>query len=93
VAERDYAAAAEAVPHLPGGFRRAVVVAAAVYRGIHDAVRRNGYDTLRRRAATGRSRKLLLAAGALARAAVVRPHAHASSSVGLSDCICRRTMP
>ena len=65
VATREYIAAREAIPHLPAGFRRAVAVAAAVYEGIHDAVRRNGYDNLRRRAATTTARKVFRAAGAL----------------------------
>ena len=65
LAERDYAAAREAIPGLPSGFRRAVAVAAAVYEGIHEAVRRNGHDNLRVRAVTGRVCKLVLAAGAL----------------------------
>ena len=65
VASREYVAAREAIPHLPAGFRRAVAVAAAVYEGIHDAVRRNGYDNLRRRAATTTARKIVRAADAL----------------------------
>ena len=64
-AERDYAHAREAIPLLPGGFRRATAVAAAVYEGIHDAIRRNGYDNLRRRAVTSTARKLVLALGAV----------------------------
>jgi 15-cis-phytoene synthase len=65
VASREYVAAREAIPHLPGGFRRAVAVAAAVYEGIHDAVRRNDYDNLRRRAVTTTARKVVRAAAAL----------------------------
>ena len=65
VATREYVAAREAIPHLPAGFRRAVAVASAVYEGIHDAVRRNGYDNLRRRAVTTMARKVVRAAGAL----------------------------
>jgi phytoene synthase len=65
VATREYVTAREAIPHLPAGFRRAVAVAAAVYEGIHDAVRRNGYDNLRRRAVTTTARKVVRAAGAL----------------------------
>jgi phytoene synthase len=65
VATREYVAAREAIPHLPAGFRGAVAVAAAVYEGIHDAVRRNGYDNLRRRAVTTTARKVVRAAGAL----------------------------
>jgi 15-cis-phytoene synthase len=65
IATREYVAAREAIPHLPAGFRGAVAVAAAVYEGIHDAVRRNGYDNLRRRAVTTTARKVVRAAGAL----------------------------
>ena len=65
VATREYVAAREAIPHLPAGFRRAVAVAAAVYEGIHDAVRRNDYDNLRRRAVTTTARKVVRAARAL----------------------------
>ena len=65
VATRNYVAAREAIPHLPAGFRRSVAVAAAVYEGIHDAVRRNGYDNLRRRAVVVTARKVVRAAGAL----------------------------
>lgn len=64
VATREYVVAREAIPHLPAGFRHAVAVAAAVYEGIHDAVRRNGYDNLRRRAVTTTARKVVRAAGA-----------------------------
>jgi len=67
VAERDYAQALVALPALPRSFRRTVAVAASVYAGIHDAVRRIGYDTLRRRAITTPVEKLALTARALAR--------------------------
>ena len=65
VAERDYAFAAEAFPVLPPAFRRTVAVASAVYRGIHDAVRRLDYRTLNRRAATTLADKVALGARAL----------------------------
>lgn len=65
VADADYERAATAISRLPIEFRRAAAVASAVYRGIHDAIRRNGYDNLRRRAYTTRSEKVILAAGAL----------------------------
>jgi phytoene synthase len=65
VAEADYAAALAAVPRLPGYFQRPVAVAGWVYRGIHRAIRRNGYDNLRLRARTGGVEKAALAAGAL----------------------------
>lgn len=63
--ERDYANAREALGALPAGFRRAAAVASHVYAGIHEAVRRIGYDTLRRRAATSAPEKLMLALRAL----------------------------
>ena len=65
VATREYVVAREAIPYLPTGFGRAVAVAATVYEGIHDAVRRNGYDNLRRRAVTTTTYKVVRAAGAL----------------------------
>jgi len=65
VAERDYDLAAEGLRRLPVEFRRAAVVASAVYRGIHGAIRRNGYDNVRRRAFTSRTQKVLLATTAL----------------------------
>jgi 15-cis-phytoene synthase len=67
IAERDYAHAMAALPALPRSFRRTVTIAASVYAGIHEAVRRIGYDTLRRRATTSSVEKLALAARALAR--------------------------
>jgi phytoene synthase len=65
VAEEGYRVARQAIPHLPASFRRAVAVAANVYEGIHGAIRRNGYDNLRRRAVTSPTRKIGLAALAL----------------------------
>jgi phytoene/squalene synthetase len=64
-ADAGYGAAFQAIPHLPRGFRKAVAVAARVYQGIHVEIRKNHYDTLRRRAGTGRLRKSVLALGAL----------------------------
>ncbi len=64
-ADADYQRALEALPALPPFFRRPVAVAARVYRGIHDAIRRNGYDNLTRRAATSLPRKLWLGGSAL----------------------------
>jgi phytoene/squalene synthetase len=66
VADRDYDRAAEAIPHLPTEFRRAAAVSSAVYRGIHGAIRRNGYDNRRRSAYTTGLRKATLAAVAFA---------------------------
>lgn len=65
VATHDYRAAREAIPFLPKSFRRAVTVAAAVYEGIHGAIRRNGYDNLHHRAVTTTPRKVALALGAI----------------------------
>lgn len=65
VAEADYEAAIDAIPMLPPAFARPVAVAAHVYRGIHEEIRRNGYDNLTRRAYTSTPRKTLLAASAL----------------------------
>jgi 15-cis-phytoene synthase len=59
-ADAGYGAAFQAIPYLPSEYRRSVAVAARVYQGIHEAIRRNGYDTLRNRARTGRVDKLLL---------------------------------
>lgn len=39
-----YRRAREGLPALPADFRRGVSVAAAVYEGILDEIRRNGYD-------------------------------------------------
>ncbi|HEY4304794.1 MAG TPA: phytoene/squalene synthase family protein [Gemmatimonadaceae bacterium] len=64
-ADGQYRRALEAVPYLPGAFRRTVAVAAAVYRGIHDEVRRSGYDNLTRRAVTPLPRKCALGLVAL----------------------------
>ena len=67
VAEDEYAYAAPAIDRLPDFYRRPVAVAADVYRGIHDAIRDNGYDNLTKRAYTSTLDKLRLGAGALAR--------------------------
>ena len=64
-ADEAYARAFEAIPRLPAFFQRPAAVAAHVYRGIHHAIRRNGYDNLYRRARTTAPEKVLLAAGAL----------------------------
>jgi phytoene synthase len=65
VAEAGYDAGHEAMPMLPANFRHSVAVAAAVYRGIHDVIRRNGYDNVHRRAVTSTGNKVALAASAL----------------------------
>ncbi len=64
-AEASYELAFEAIPRLPGFARRPVAVASHVYRGIHAAIRRNGYDNLRLRARTSPPEKAVLAARAL----------------------------
>lgn len=65
VADRHYARAFEAIPCLPTFYRRPVAVAARVYQGIHDEIRRNGYDNGSRRAHTSLIRKLRLGFGGL----------------------------
>lgn len=65
VAEEHYAAALEALPLLPASFARPVAVAAYVYRGIHDEIRKSGYDNLTRRAVTSPASKATLAARGL----------------------------
>lgn len=60
VAERDYEEAFRALPALPPFFQRPVAVAARVYAGIHDEIRRNRYDNLSRRAWTRFSTKVVL---------------------------------
>lgn len=64
-ADADYDFAGEAIPHLPRAFRSAAAVARGVYRGIHDVIRLNAYDNLRRRAYTTTARKVVLAGVAL----------------------------
>jgi len=64
-AEADYDLAFEAIPALPVFFQRPVAVAARVYAGIHGEIRRNGHDTLTRRAWTRFPTKLRLGGGAL----------------------------
>ena len=65
IAEAGYDAGREAMPMLPAHFRHSVAVAAAVYEGIHDVIRRNGYDNVHRRAVTSAGNKVALAASAL----------------------------
>jgi phytoene synthase len=64
-ADADYDAAFQAIPALPGFFQRPVAVAARAYQGIHQEIRKNGYDNLTRRASTSPLRKAWLAIGAL----------------------------
>lgn len=65
IAEKDYREAWKGIPALPEFFRPAVGVASRVYAAIHEVVRANGYDTLRRRAVTSSMRKLAIARSAL----------------------------
>jgi len=65
VAEADYRAAFAALPRLPAFFQRPAAVASHVYRGIHDALRRQEHDNLRRRAYTSPAEKGVLAVRAL----------------------------
>lgn len=59
-AESRYAAAFKGIPLLPGYFQRPVLVSALVYREIHAALRRNGYDNFNLRAASTPGRKLVI---------------------------------
>ena len=65
-AEVHYDEAAEAIANLPDFFRPPVAVASRVYRGIHDAIRANGYDSIRRRAVVSDITRMSLARAALA---------------------------
>jgi 15-cis-phytoene synthase len=64
-ADADYQRAFLAIPALPHFFQRPVAVAARLYQGIHGAVRRNGYDNLRRRAYTSVGAKAVLGGRAI----------------------------
>lgn len=71
-AEADYRYAFRGLTGLPLSFARASAVAAEVYRGIHRAIRRNGYDNLRHRAYTRWLDKAVLAGRGLYRLRNVR---------------------
>ncbi|HVZ77914.1 MAG TPA: phytoene/squalene synthase family protein [Gemmatimonadaceae bacterium] len=78
VASAEYRAAFPWITELPPFLQRSVAIAARVYEGIHDAIRRNAYDNLHRRAVTTPDQKLLLVARALrdlSRARRARTHA------------------
>jgi phytoene synthase len=64
-AEAHYRAADRGVPLLPADCRFAIASARNIYSAIGDAVARNGYDSLSRRAYVPFARKLLLVARAL----------------------------
>lgn len=66
IAEVHYMEAEVGIGSLPAFFRSSVAVASRVYRGIHNAIRANGYDSIRRRAVTSDADKASLARGALA---------------------------
>ncbi len=65
VAEAEYAFALGGVRDLPQSFQKPVAVAAYVYRGIHEEIRNNRYDTLSQRAVTSGTTKAMLAARAI----------------------------
>ena len=64
-ADTYYETAWPGIKALPAWYGRPVAVAARAYRGIHEELRRSGYDNLRRRASTSLSTKVALAASAL----------------------------
>lgn len=64
-ADEDYRGAFEAIPELPGFFQGPVATAARVYQGIHEEIRKNGYDNLTQRASTSLLRKGVLGIGGL----------------------------
>ena len=66
IADEYYRQAFESIPALSRGLQRCMAVAARVYSGIHQSVRTNEYDNLRRRAHTSFVFKVRLAIGALA---------------------------
>ena len=61
LSDQEYQRAWPGIAALPDFFRPAVAVASRVYAAIHDVVRDNGYDTLRKRAVTSTTRKLAIA--------------------------------
>lgn len=87
-ADDAYADALEALPSLPVFFRRPVAIAAHVYRGIHDEIRRNDYDNLNKRAHTTASRKAGLALRAL-----IRPRLHRSGPASLGSTVHETILP
>lgn len=65
LADAWYREAFVAIPALPRRIQAPIAVAAHVYRGIHDGIRRNGYENFTRRAHTTRVAKARLALAAL----------------------------
>jgi len=80
-ADARYARAFQAITALPHPVRPAVAVAARAYQGIHDEIRRNGYDNLSRRARTGSWTKMRLAYTALRDLRSLEPFPQQSSGV------------
>ncbi len=72
IAENEYRRAFAALPALPAGMQQAFAAAAGIYRGIHEEIRRNGYDNFSLRAHTSTPRKALLAARAMRELAAAR---------------------
>lgn len=66
-ADAEYRKAFSGIPHLPSFFQGPVAVAASAYQGIHDEIRKNGFDNLNRRARTSVLRKVFLGARGLFR--------------------------
>lgn len=64
-AEAEYRMAIEVIPMLPATFARPVMVAAHLYRGIHEEIRERGYNNLTHRAYTSPFAKSKLTAAAL----------------------------
>jgi phytoene synthase len=89
-AEADYQKAFSGIPFLPSFFRGPVAVAAAAYRGIHDEIRKNGYDNLNRRARTSLFRKVTLALRGLWR---LRRVSRRSARVSVADGAAHRAPP
>lgn len=78
-AEEDYDYAWPGLQLLPRSFARSSAVAAYVYEGIHDAIRKNDYDNFHHRAYTSSLRKGVLAAKGLYRLRRGRPSAESLS--------------
>jgi phytoene synthase len=66
IAEARYDEATEAVANLPAFLQPSVAIASRVYRGIHDVIRANGYDSIRQRAVVPNVTRMSLASAALA---------------------------
>jgi 15-cis-phytoene synthase len=66
LAEARYDRAGVAIANLPAFFRPPVAVASRVYRGIHNVIRANGYDSIRHRAVVSDITRTSLARAALA---------------------------